>query len=173
MVNKPYFFSKTLTLIFLILLINFGVIFYKFGRSNNITGMSIKDTIIVTYSETSFNAKIFLISEWIFLGLGLFLAFMSDKGAFINAQKELQDININTLSQGSKTNLDTLYKLLKIKKQLRISAISRIFNVEKDIAIEWGKILQSGNLVKIGYPSIGEPIIKINEEKGELEKEGE
>jgi len=87
-------------------------------------------------------------------------------------RKEVKSIDLTKNSKNSKTDLDTLYKVLLNKKQIRISSVSKLFNIEKDIAMDWAKILESGDIAIIDYPLIGGPIIKLKNKRGLNEKEG-
>lgn len=58
------------------------------------------------------------------------------------------------------TPIDELYEHLK-KDDLKISAIMERFNLEKEQALEWCKILVKSNLAEIKYSFLGEPIIKL------------
>jgi hypothetical protein len=71
------------------------------------------------------------------------------------------------------TDLDNLYEILKQKKHLSVPMISKAFKVSEDIVLEWGKILEEGNLAKITYPRMSDPelvfqeVIKSKEGKNE------
>lgn len=59
------------------------------------------------------------------------------------------------------TDIDLLYSLLKDRKHLKIPAISRIFNIDNEKALEWCKILEDSGLAVINYPAFSEPEIEI------------
>lgn len=59
------------------------------------------------------------------------------------------------------TDIDLLYSLLKDRKHLKIPAISRIFNISNEKALEWCKILEDSSLAVINYPAFSEPEIEI------------
>lgn len=67
----------------------------------------------------------------------------------------------------SSTPLDALYNLLQEKKIMQVEDIAARFNVSKELAIEWGKILEMGSLATISNPKIGKPVIKIAGYTGE------
>lgn len=81
------------------------------------------------------------------------------------------------MEEGSSTSLDALYDLLQEKKIMRVEDIAAHFNVSKELVIEWGKILEAGELATISNPRIGKPVIKIagytGEETREENKESE
>lgn len=70
------------------------------------------------------------------------------------------------------TDLDTLYNLLKERKCLNVQSISKVFKITKEKALDWAKILENHELVRIEYPAFSSPEVKINE-KEEKEEEGE
>jgi len=71
------------------------------------------------------------------------------------------------------TDFDIFYKLLKEKKKLRIGLIATSFKITKEQALDWGKILESNDLVSIEYPAFSEPEVKIIEKEVKDKKDGE
>ncbi len=159
--EKPLFFRVVLV-IGVILLINLGILSYKYGSTKVLTGLSVKDTLSKTYKDISPASKVFLVMQWVVLILILIFSFVKDKNSKI-VKNELAGINIEKMSEKKGTDLDTLYNLLKTKKELRISTVARVFKIGKTVAMEWCKILEAGNLAIIEYPSSREPVIKIIE----------
>ena len=75
-------------------------------------------------------------------------------------------INLREISKNSKTDLDALYTILKNKKEIKVRSISNIFKIEEDLAMEWSRILEAGELVTIEYPGFGSPkVIYIDKTK--------
>ena len=116
-----------------------------------------------------------LVFEWGAVIVIIILILLKGKMELDKEMKASKDIlknkeSIQTRRGKSETDLDLLYKLLKEKKILRISVIAEIFKIDKDMALEWCKILEEGNLATINYPTIGDPRVIINEEK-EVENE--
>ncbi|MFA4953672.1 MAG: hypothetical protein WC584_05600, partial [Candidatus Pacearchaeota archaeon] len=113
---------------------------------------------------------IFFIALWILLFAIIFVSFAH----FLKTKKEEKiKINLDELSKNggkSKTDLDTLYNLLKQKKALKVGTIARIFKISNENALEWSKILENHELVVIDYPTFNEPEVKIYEKEVE-EKE--
>jgi len=161
--EEKQIFSKVVVIIGIILLINMGLFFYR-GKSpsGGLTGLSVKEMVTEVYKTTPFTLKIFLGAQWILLILLLIFAFREDRKVK-SRKKELEGIDLKKMTPKQGTDLDTLYNILKNKKQLRISTISKVFNINDKIAIEWCKILESGNLAILDYPGIGEPIVKLIE----------
>jgi hypothetical protein len=173
-------FGKALLVVFLFLLLNLGLLVAMF-RSSTDAGFSgfaiktnfyvIKDTISKNYFSMSPKLKIFLAIQWVILVLVLVFALMRDK--HIKRVKESTIVlNVKKDLGKNKTELDVLYDVLKDKKDLNISTISKSFNISKDKAMEWCKILESGELATIDYPGFGEPYVRIlDKEKSLLEDE--
>jgi len=156
--EKKPLFLEILLAVFVILIVNIGVLFYKIG-SSGLTGLSITENVSKTYQEISPFSKLLLLAQWIVLILILVFSFMRDK-KIKNKKDELQNLDIKKMSENSKTDLDTLYNILKNKKQLKASSIAKLFKIGEETALEWCKILESGNLAVLDYSS-GEPVIKI------------
>ena len=69
--------------------------------------------------------------------------------------------------KNSSTNLDDFYELLKERGKLEIPEIAKIFNIDEELAMDWCKILESGDLATIDSPRFGTPTIEL---KGKLEE---
>lgn len=63
------------------------------------------------------------------------------------------------------TDIDKLLAMVKERSFLKFSAAAKEFNVTIDRIEEWGKILEEYKLVKLHYPPIGDPTIKVFKEK--------
>ena len=80
------------------------------------------------------------------------------------------------MEEKASTSLDDLYNLLLKRKTMKVEDIASHFKVSKELVMEWGKILEAGELAIISNPRIGKPVIKImgyteEEQKKELSKE--
>ena len=71
------------------------------------------------------------------------------------------------MEEKASTSLDSLYNLLLERKIMRIEDIAAHFNVSKDLVIEWGKILEAGELATINISRIGKSTIKLAGYEGE------
>ena len=60
------------------------------------------------------------------------------------------------------TELDLLLEIINQKKSIGMSEIQRIFSVPKDLAEEWGRILEEHGLIKLYYPALGDPLFRTN-----------
>lgn len=173
--HKPLFF-KTFLLVLVILLANIGFLLYQYGGLNpSLSGFSVtnlEDSVLQTYTSIPKSSTIFLIVEWSFFILLLIGIFVRDK---IVLSKDIKRLNLSSKRKRYRTDLDVLYELLKEKKTIKISTIARAFKIDKDKAMEWAKILESGDLVTIEYPGFrGEPEVRIaqkNKKRGLNEKQ--
>jgi len=68
------------------------------------------------------------------------------------------------------TSLDALYNLLLERKIMKVEDIASHFNVSKELVIEWGRILEAGELATISNPRIGKAVIKLAGYTGEEPK---
>ncbi len=157
-------FLKVFVIVIVILMINLGVFSYKITTNKGLTGLSIGQKFYEAYKGISPLSKLFLISEWAVLIILLAGVFFRDiKTKSKESEEELSGVDIKRLTEDNGTDLDVLYKVLKEKKKLKISSISKLFKVKEEVAMEWCKILESGNLGVIEYPSAREPIIRLVE----------
>jgi len=155
--EKPGFF-KLLTLAGFIFIANIGFFAYKYR--GNFSGYAISDGVIRTYQGISPISRVLFSVQWIVILLALLFMLFRDSRLKLRTS-DIKDIHSKKLVGKSSTDLDTLYSILKEKKKLKISTISKAFNIDKDTAFEWCKILESGNLAVIDYPGVGEPVVKI------------
>ena len=174
MVKKENFlFFRVFTITIIMLFVNLISFFYKSGiKGMSLTGFSIKTKVSEIYTTLSMPSKTFLFIQWGLLILVLIYSAMNDKKVS-KRNKETIGLDLKKIRKDSNTDLDVLYNALQIKKQLSISAISQTFKIKEKLAMEWAKILESGNLAFIDYPRFSGPVLKIKETKmHELKKDG-
>jgi hypothetical protein len=160
--EKPIFL-KVFLVIIVILTINLFIFSLKL-RGKPLTGMTIGEKIYESYSQIPIVSKIFLGVQWFVLIALLMGVFIKDRRVRNkNSKEDLEGIDINKMSGKNSTDLDILYNLLKEKKKLRVSSIAILFKVKEEVAMEWCKILESGNLISFEYISAKEPVAIINE----------
>lgn len=129
-----------------------------FGESG-VSGLAIGDTstedIKLGLPQFSSKSGTILMGEWLVFIAALITTLVISKAS---NHKEIIQVDIKSIPRGkSKTDLDVLYDLLKEKGKLKLSSITSIFKIPESKAIEWTKILESGNLAEMNYPRIGEP----------------
>lgn len=151
---------KKIILSISVLLIELGFLIYNY-LPKTFTGLSISNTAAETYSGVPSISKIFLMFQ-LFLILPL-IVFFGFRNVVLMRKKEISGINVKEIRNKCKTDLDALYSILKDKKHLRISSIADLFKINKDLAMEWAKILESGDLATIDYPGFGGPVVIFNE----------
>ncbi len=173
MKNQKRLFKISLSLLLLILIIHnvfhfsfFGTGisgFYEKGISGfSIGKLSIGEEIKTKYRSVSPLSITILLAEWSLLILAVFFAFLRNR---VELKKEIAAIKSpgDYKKTNKSTDLDALYNLLKEKKHLRLSSIAEKFKIEKELALEWAKTLESASLVYIDYPRFGDPEIYLEE----------
>jgi len=139
------------------------------AMQNGISGFVVsKEAISQNLNDTSSKVPgfslMFIVGEWVFLFASLGLTIFKNT---VDTKKE-RTFNVSGISKRVKnsvtsTDLDVLYELLKEKKKVKVSAVMNAFDIDEDMAMNWCKILESGDLATIEYTSVGEPIIEIKE----------
>jgi len=170
MENKRVKTGRVFLFIILFFLANLGSFVYEnrdsLFLSGGITGNSIANTFNSGLGDMDLVSRVFLISQWTLLFLTLLIAAYKNRKVK-KLEKETIKVRLNKDKQKNQTDLDTLYDILKQKKGMKLSVIAKTFKINKDIALEWGKILESGGLAEIDYPGFGEPTIRIKQESEE------
>ncbi|MBI3622886.1 hypothetical protein HY212_02285 [Candidatus Pacearchaeota archaeon] len=137
------------------------------GSYQALSGMVTRNVVL----ENMNISLVAFILQWIIL----LLIVMFSYSKFIK-QKKIEDISHDELpkikdSEGLDTELDTLYQLLNEKERLSIGAIAKAFNVQKEKALEWSKILEEHDLVTIEYPAFNDPEVEVKEKKINIKNE--
>jgi len=136
--------------------------YYFYGQGIGglgISGAAVDDTPTdgVSLSPGSSLSRLVLFIEWEVIVLLFVFVLLRRKTL---TKKELQDLMIlkqQIKSEGVATDIDNLHQLLKQRGKVRLSTVAGLYNIKKDIAMGWGKTLESGHLVTIDYPRFGEP----------------
>jgi preprotein translocase subunit SecG len=155
--KKPLF-SKLLIAACLMLIVDASIFLYS--AKGNFTGYSVSEISLglsKSYGEVSLLSKAILLLQWVFMGLFLLIAFLRERQVLVKEQEIVEE---KKPVGRALTDLDILYTILKEKKRLKLSTIVKTFKVTSEVALNWCKILEAGNLAVIDYPGIGEPEIK-------------
>ncbi len=99
----------------------------------------------------------------IFILVSFFLYFLFKGFQMIFDVKTVEETE-QSEQQSMETELDRLYRIIKDNKDISVSVVSKEFKISENLAIEWAKILESGNLIEIEYPQFGSPKLKIKTE---------
>ena len=152
-------------ILFLLAIFALNLIVFLRGKGamyNSLTGMFIQDIP----SNINLGLLAFII-QWVILLFVVILAYMK----FLKHRKEedqkVEHFIIPSPKSKAETNLDVLYNLLMEKKSLSIRTISRLFNIPKEKALEWSKILEDQDLVSIEYPAFSDAEVKIKQDEEE------
>ena len=166
MIKKERFLFPRILLVALVaFFLNIINLSYKLKKQGpNLTGFSVVSKVGEIYSSLPTTSKLVLFLQvGIFIIILLYAAF-KDRG-ILQDNEEIDEIDLKETIKQPGTDLDTLYKLLKEKNKLRISTIRKIFKIDKDLAMEWGKTLEEGGLAVIDYPRFSGPILKLKQKK--------
>jgi len=146
-------------------------LFYQAGDPISvISGNSIKETIGSLYAGSSIGHRIFILSQFLLL-LGIIVVVLIiirklKSKAGLSKKSYVGEGNLK-----SKTDLDTLYEILKRENEISIDDIGKVFKVDLEIALDWSKVLENGDLAIIDYPRFGKPVLRLIE-KDRVQKPG-
>jgi hypothetical protein len=158
--GKSKVFAMIAMAIALIAIVHTSYHFYTYGFGKT-SGFAAADTNLTNQSSPQQKISFFFIAaEWLIFGAVLVGSRNHKSRGSIKEIKSLVLSKKNSSSH-SKTDLDILYDLLKEKKELDISEIAAAFDVTKEVAFEWCKMLEESNLAEIEYSSMGKATIKI------------
>ena len=110
------------------------------------------------------------IIQWVILLLVVILAYMKFLKKRKAEQEKIVNFTIPAPKSKAETHIDVFYRLLMEKKSLSAGAIAKVFNISKEKALEWGKILEDQDLASIEYPDFSDAEIKRKEEERKKEK---
>ena len=139
------------------------LVFIGLTMNSGVTGNAVfeEEETIGFYAELNLAAKIFLLLQFLLL-FALAIYYIIKTQMAMKERVEISNFDIIKNPGRSKTDIDTLYTILKEKKKIRIPTVAKAFKVDDDIAMEWCRILEIGDLAEIEYPGfIGEPSVKI------------
>lgn len=169
MVKKTGFFI-ILAFVLIFAGLNLFLFFNKTGPSYvSISGMYIKEPPRLP-AGLDLSLGIFIL-QWAILLIVILLTVLSYAKHKHEEVVRLNYAQIKKRKAKAVTDLDTLYNLLKERKSLNIESISKVFEITKEKALDWAKILENHELVRIEYPAFSPPEVKINEKEGEKEQE--
>ena len=156
---------------FVLAVANIAYLFYQKGGSVGVlSGNSIRETVTRLYTGSSIGHRIFVISQFLLLFviivIILIVVWKLKSKAGISKQNYIGKGNVK-----SKTDLDTLYVILKHEKEISIKDIGKVFKINSEISLEWSKVLENGDLAIIDYPRFGKPVLRLVE-KESVEKSG-
>jgi hypothetical protein len=148
--------------IFVVLFIGLSLFSY-YSRKNSASTMS---GMSITNLPIGINlGLIAFIAQWIVLLMVVIFAYTK----FLKHRKEeaekIAHFVIPKLKSQGETEIDLFYRLLKEKKSLTSGTVAKAFNITKEQALNWAKILEEHNLVLIEYPAFADPEFKVAEEE--------
>lgn len=157
-------FVKVLFVVFLFVLVNTGLLFYvnydEISFEGGFTGLSIREAVRNTFTGWSTTQKIVLFAQVFIFAVIILIILVKGIGER-GIKKELSSREVLVGHKKYETDLDILSNILKKKKKIHLSSIANAFKVDKEIAMEWCRALESSHLGSIEYPALGEPYIRI------------
>jgi hypothetical protein len=146
-------------IVFLILtLLAAGNIYLFFTKTGiSISGFAMSD-FMARFKKPGVSTILF-IAQWVVIILVVVIFSIKFLKKRKEEKKEITKIKVKREKGKGKahTDLDTLYDLLKSKKNLKLSAIAKTFKINKEQALAWSKILEKHDLARIEYPAFSEP----------------
>jgi len=151
-------YKRVVIVVLILFILNVALYFIK--NSPILSGYAVIDNIKED-PTTLTPDKILLIITLIAIPALLIFLYLKN----IKHKKKLESMKINLselekLKQNiSGTDIDVLYALLQQKNEIPLSLIQRVFRINKEMALKWGKILEEHNLAIMNYPAFSEPIL--------------
>jgi uncharacterized membrane-anchored protein YitT (DUF2179 family) len=142
---------------FMILLLVFGNVFlYMRNAKITLSGFSVADASSKLKNPDFYTVS--FIVQWVLILIIVLIFYVK----FIKKRKKEEKTNVIKVERErgdgkAHTSLDDLYNLLKERKNLKLSTIARSFNIDKDTALAWCKILEEHDIATIEYPAFSEP----------------
>jgi hypothetical protein len=134
-----------------------------YANSDNLSGML---SFNLGSSDKSLTLpQIAFVAQWIIALIVISVAYFKYVKSNREEKVKMHYIEIKEKHGKSNTDLDALYSILKKNKSLKIATISKIFNMDKEKALEWAKILENNNLAQIDYPAFSDPEITLKNEE--------
>ena len=135
----------------------------------SISGESIGENLEGKDVLKSFS-RIFVVLEWFVAAFFVLFLHFSNKTGSNDEYDKIKGL-VGGRNNLMETDLDKLYEVLKIVKTIRLSTIVKVFNVNKEVAMDWCKTLEIGNFASIEYPRFGEPQLVLEEKFEEVKNE--
>ncbi len=165
---------KIITIFLTVFVISFSIVnLYLYYNQSEISYSYLSGKIIKEIPRLPLDINISLIAfiiQWVLLILIILFAYTRYLKNRREAKVHLTIQEIKKRKSKTETDLDVVYRILKEKKRLPINLISKSFNIDKEKAVEWAKILENSGLAILEYPAFGEPEVRINEKEDENEE---
>lgn len=151
-------------ILFLIVLFGLNLLFFLGKKDNmysSVTGMFTKEEFLSGVNV----GLIAFVMQWVILLLVVILAYTKFLKHRREENQKIENFSIPSKNSTAETDMDTFYNLLKEKKSLSVGTIAKLFNIPKEKAIEWAKILENHDLATIEYPAFSDAEVNIKEEE--------
>lgn len=88
-----------------------------------------------------------------------------ERSSEIKKKHEERSIVYRKPASGITTEIDDMLQMVSEKRKIKIDRMAKSLKVSEDQIQDWAKILEEQGLVRIHYPAIGKPEIRIGTEK--------
>ena len=132
--------------------------------ANAVSGNLVSDKVTQFYDTPSFDNRLSLLFKFVAGIIIVVLIFLIIRKIRKKGDTIKQDF-FREKTGASRTDLDTLYEVLKRKKKVNMYEVERAFKIDSKVAIEWAKILENGDLAVIDYPRFGKPVLLLVEDE--------
>lgn len=96
------------------------------------------------------------------------ITFMLDKLDSLFKKRKKESANLHVSIGAYETGIDALLREIQSRGQVTLEQVETTFNVSKELAEEWAKILEAKGLIELGYPAFGSLMLrKPSEKKGD------
>lgn len=150
--------------IFVLLVIGFNI--YAFSSRGS--GQSaLTGNVVLSNLPTGINLSLIaFVLQWVVLLLVVIFAYTRFLKHKKSEEMKIAGFVIPPQKTKAETHIDAFYDLLKEKQSLTTGTIAKAFQITKDQALEWSKVLEEHALVSIEYPAFADPEVKyITEEQ--------
>ena len=173
-VVHPFKVQNTILVFIVVLLIgNIAAFFseYGFRVSGNVIGIFTADLALFRFQSMAFIFQwisiisLMAIAAWENRQISTLPESITQKLAGPKISK-VEMINLKEFSNSKKssTDIDVLHAVIQKKGSVKISIIAATFNVSRETALEWSKILESHGLASIHYKVFGDAELTIKDD---------
>ena len=144
--------------------------FYIFYSSNKqelqvgISGSTVTEETSEASTNLATNKRLILGGEWLLVISILIVTLIKAKMELQTVVDEVIITPQKTRPSISRTDIDSMYDIVKEKKRLKVRTLAKYFKVDDNTILEWARVLEEENLITVHSPTIGDPQIILNEE---------
>jgi len=150
-----------------------GINLFTFWNNRNGAGMSGMAIGGGVGGSSVSLSLIAFIGQWVLLLVVVIFGYLRFLRHRKEEEKKVDGFIIPKLTSRAHTHIDLFYDLLEEKKELSTGTIAKAFNLTKEQALNWAKVLEEHGMVSIEYPAIADPEVRIAGYEEELKRKRE